>query len=1045
MPDRDRHPDRPVVSVQVPGQRAAGVGHNAGIAQTGDHAQAWQLSGAVTLRPPAEVPALAGGLVGLPKPPARAFVGRDDQLAALDGLVRAGAGVVAQTVHGLGGVGKTELALQYAHRHRGRYRLVWWVLAESAETVAAGLAELAFRLHPDLRAVGTAQADAATWAVGWFASHDGWLLILDNVEARADVEPLLGQADTGQVLITTRRDVGWEDITDGCLRLDVLAPADAVALLLRLSGQTDAATAGVLAGELGCLPLALQQAGAYLRQTRTPITDYLQQLREDPAGLLATVAAGNDAQRAVARTWTVTTNAVTAQNPLTLRLLRLLACYAPNDLPRDVLTPTAAPAAVDTALGVLASYNLITLTAQAISTHRLVQAVTRSQLQHSTPDASTDIDEVSESSDRPEPGVNDTNWPDTLRVAINMLKQAVPPGSPQQEVASWPRWAVLSPHVGTLAEHCPDHVGGDDLAWLLNETAVFEHSQGRYWQASTYQRRALVITEAALGPDHPATATRLSNLAGSLQELGRAGEAEPLQRRALAITEAALGPDHPTTATSLSNLALSLQTLGRAGEAERLQRRALAITEAALGPDHPDTATRLDNLAGSLRDLGRAGEAEPLQRRALAITEAAFGPDHPDTANRLGNLALSLQQLGRAGEAEPLQRRALAITEAALGPDHPDTAIRLNNLALSLQTLGRAGEAERLQRRALAITEAALGPDHPTTATRLDNLAGSLWDLGRAGEAEPLQRRALAITEAAFGPDHPTTATRLSNLAGSLWDLGRAGEAEPLQRRALAITEAAFGPDHPDTATRLDNLAGSLRDLGRAGEAERLQRRALAITEAAFGPDHPDTATRLDNLALSLQALGRASQAERLQRRALAITEAALGPDHPDTAIRLNNLALSLQTLGRAGEAERLQRRALAITEAALGPDHPDTATRLDNLAGSLWELGRAAEAEPLQRRALAITEAALGPDHPDTATSLDNLAGSLQALGRASQAERLQRRALAITEAALGPDHPTTANRLDNLALSLQTLGRTGQAERLQRRAADIRNRHQK
>jgi tetratricopeptide (TPR) repeat protein len=166
-----------------------------------------------------------------------------------------------------------------------------------------------------------------------------------------------------------------------------------------------------------------------------------------------------------------------------------------------------------------------------------------------------------------------------------------------------------------------------------------------------------------------------------LRALERAGEAEPLAARALAISEATLGPDHPTVATRLSVLALVLQDLGSAGEAEPLFRRALAIGEAALGPDHPDVAIQLSNLAGVLRTLGRAGEAEPLIRRALAIGEAALGPDHPNVATRLNNLAAVLRALERAGEAEPLAARALAISEATLGPDHPTVATLRDNLA----------------------------------------------------------------------------------------------------------------------------------------------------------------------------------------------------------------------------------------------------------------------------------------------------------------------------------------------------------------------------
>jgi tetratricopeptide (TPR) repeat protein len=730
----------------LPGQRSAQVQNNPGIVQTGDQAQARQVTTAVSLGSPHSVDPPRGGLVGLVKRPARVFVGRDDQLAELDAIVGAGSGVIAQAVYGLGGVGKTELALQYVRRYRSRYRVVWWVTAETPATVEDGLAELAHRLHPDVQVVAT-QQEAAAWALAWLQSHDGWLLVLDNVEHRHHVERLLGDLTRGHVLITTRRDVGWDDITDGCLRLDVLTPAAAVTMLTQLAGQDDPATAGVLAGELGCLPLALQQAGAYLRQTRTPIASYLTRLREDPAQALDTTAAGtvtgraDEARRVVARTWSVTITDIANQNPTALLILRILACYAPDDIPRDLLSHAADPDQVDDALGLLASYSMIALTTTTVAVHRLVQTITLAQLHN--PD---DTPPRASSNTVPD------GLADALAAAITCLRESWQAGDPSTDVAKWPHWAVMSPHVAAAADLCPDTVGGQDLNWLLGELGVFEQAQGRYRQALVYRMRALAIGEAVLGPEHPDVAIDLDNLASSLHRLGRAGEAEPLQRRALAITEAAFGPDHPDVAVRVNNLAMSLHDLGRTGEAEPLQRRALAISEAALGPDHPSVAIRLGNLASSLHRLGRAGEAEPLQRRALAITEAALGPDHPAVAIYLNNLAMSLHDLGRVAAAEPLQRRALAISEAALGPDHPSVAIRLGNLASSLHRLGRVAEAEPLQRRALAISEAAFGPDHPAVAIYLNNLAVCLRELGRVGEAQPLQRRALAIRERATEP-----------------------------------------------------------------------------------------------------------------------------------------------------------------------------------------------------------------------------------------------------------------------------------------------------
>ncbi len=772
------------------------------------------------LGPPSSV-MLAVPLWNVPTLPARVFVGREAALAELDAVVVAGSATVAQTVFGMGGVGKTELVLHYAYQHRARYHLVWWITAEAPDRIDAGLAALTVQVAALVGKVPPAvTAEAVGWAVGYLNAHPGWLLVLDNVEDRSHVEGLLGRLSGGRVLLTSRRDLDWDQLVDGCIRLDLLTPDAAVDLLVARGHGDDPVSARVLAAELGWLPLALTQAAAYLAQTKTPMADYLDRLRAQPATTLATGAPGT-AQATIARVWDLGLAVVSATDPVAIEVLQVLACLAPDNVPRTVLAALAGDVAGDmgSALGVLASYSMVTLTATTVSTHRLVQAVVADQARTV--------------------GV----WPVIVTRALTAIDQARPTGNPQTATAGWPRWAALLPHIDALAQHFPDGTTDLALARILGETGLYLSSQGAHSAAFTAERRSLAISEAALGPDHPAVALRLDNLAGSLRALGRAGEALPLQERALAITETVHGPDHPAVATRLNNLASSFQNLGRAGEAVPLQKRALAITEAALGPDHPTVATRLAGLAFSLWALGRAGEALPLEQRALAISEAALGPNHPDVATVLDNLAGSLHALGRVEEALPLQERALAISEAALGPDHPDVATGLDNLAGSLRALGRAGEALPLRERALAISEAALGPEHPAVATRLNNLAMSFHDLGRVSEAVLLQERALAITEAAYGRDHPAVATRLNNLASSFRALGRAGEAVPLQERALAITETVYGPDHPDVALRLHNLGLSLWDLDRGDEAERCSRRAVSIADTRLGTDHPTTRT----------------------------------------------------------------------------------------------------------------------------------------------------------------------------------------------------------
>jgi len=225
----------------------------------------------------------------------------------------------------------------------------------------------------------------------------------------------------------------------------------------------------------------------------------------------------------------------------------------------------------------------------------------------------------------------------------------------------------------------------------------------------------------------------------------------------LSIQERSLGPEDPAVAAGLNNLAMVYKAQGRYAEAEPLLKRGIAVGDKVLGPEHPDVAVRLSNLAMLYRDQKRYAEAEPLAKRALAISEKALGPEDSEVATRLNNLAIVYRYQGRHEEAEPLFKRALAIGDKTLGPEHPDVAIRLSNLAMLYRDLDRYGEAEPLAMRALAIDEKVLGPEHPEVAARLNVLALLYKDQGRYAEAEPLFKRALAISEKALGPEHPTT------------------------------------------------------------------------------------------------------------------------------------------------------------------------------------------------------------------------------------------------------------------------------------------------
>ena len=741
---------------------------------------------------------------GFPRPNPH-FVGREALLHQLaEGLLWSP--VAVQALHGLGGVGKTQLAAEFAHRHADDYDVIAWIDAENPDLIPGQLAELAPVLGLP------SGADVAQTAADVVAALDrtelSWLIVFDNAVRPQDLAPWLPRARklTGDVIITSRH-TQWNRLGH-TLDVDVMSRAEAVALLRERVPQIEEAIAVEIVEFLGRLPLAVDLAGGYLATNGTPPAQYLALLREAGDGIDAYLDESEEQRlgyrHTIATVWGPTRADLAVASPAADQLLRLCAFLAPEPIPLDLFTahpgvlphPLADaavdPAAFERTVGELLRRSLARRDADGLTIHRLLAATIRQHL----PDADRQA---------------------AAGVVRELLFEHLPAYRREEHLAAWP---PLLPHVLTAV----DHPGPPDrTAWLLGQAGLHLTIHGQAVAARPLLERALRTAEATVGPDHPTVATALSNLALALRELGQAGAAQPLLERALTIDEAAFGPDDPAVATDLSNLAGVLLELGQAGAAQPVLERALRIGENTYGPDHPEVTTNLNNLAMVLKDLGQAEAAQPLLERALRIDENTYGPDHPLVAIRLTNLALVLKDLGQAVAAQPLLERALTIDEATFGPDHPTVAADLSNLATVLKQLGQVEAAQPLLERALRIDENTYGPDHPALATRSTNLAAVLRGLGQSEAARPLLERALRIDENAYGPNHPVVAVDLSNLAMVLKDLGQTGAARSLLKRAIRVAEATLGRHHPKTRFIRNNME-SLVTAGRPAATVRIVR-----------------------------------------------------------------------------------------------------------------------------------------------------------------------------------------------------------------------------
>jgi tetratricopeptide (TPR) repeat protein len=651
-----------------------------------------------------------GPLVANLPPRNSMFTDRQDLLELLHANLRPrqAAAVVPQAhaLYGLGGVGKTQLALEYAHRHASDYDLIWRIVAEQPAAIPEQLAALARRLG-----IPEAAEQAETVQVLWdeLRQRDRWLLVYDNAEGPQQLRPWLPPGGQGHVLITSHNPA-WGGLA-ATLPVEVLKRAEAVAFLERRLGRDNSASnLKKLAAALGDLPLALEQAAAYLDETATPTAEYLTLLDTNAKELFALGRAATT-EETIATIWTVSLQRLRQQTSEAEDLLVLCAFLAPDDIPRSLPTQhpdvlperlaatVRAPLAYQQAIGALRRYSLVTTSQddQALSVHRLVQAVTRQQLD----------------------GEQERQW---ATAALRLLSAAFPAEHTNPD--AWPVYGRLLPHaLAVTSQTDMPRIDQEAIGWLLNEAGLYLWQRADYQQARSLHERALAIFEARLGADHPHTARSLSDLANVLRAQGDLDGAGRLHERALRIREARLGPDHPLTADSLNDVANILYNQGDLDGARRLHERALRIREARLGADDPETGWSLNNLAVVLQALGELDAARTLHERALAIREARLDADHPHTAWSLNNLANVVRDQGDLDHARTLHERALAIRETQLGADHPHTAISLHSLAVVLQAQGDLERARQLYERALAIRDARLGADHPDAVRNRQDLA----------------------------------------------------------------------------------------------------------------------------------------------------------------------------------------------------------------------------------------------------------------------------------------------------------------------------------
>jgi hypothetical protein len=798
----------------------------------------------------------------------RNFTGRVDLLQLIhEQLALRPTALLPQTLCGLGGVGKTQLAIEYSWRFASSYDLVWWVPAEQPAAIRSSLAALAALLGlPPAEDMDTTLR-AVRDALRTGHPHRRWLVVFDNVDRPADLDWFL--ATSGGHILITSRNRAWSGVTE-TVEVDVFSRPESMELVRRRLPDISPQDADRLADRLGDLPLALEQAAVWMFATATPLADYLRLLDTQTGRLLSEGQSGGY-PLPVAATWGLAADRLGEQAPAAMQLLELCSFLGSEPISLRLLSMgrrAALPAPLNTAVQDEIALRRavrdvgrcglarVDPARNSIELHRLVKAVLR---------------------DRLDPGRRLI-----YQRAVRELLTAADPGDPIGDPSRWPEHAELTPHV--LAADLIHGAAPGSRDVVLHQVAylwaIGDNKSSRLLAGRAYQDWA-----QRLGPDHEQTLLMGQRLGNVLRSIGRIDDARDLNAEIWGRTRRRFGDSHRHTLTIANSVGADLRLQGRWRQARALDEDLLAQHRQLLGADDPATLNSANNLAVDLRLLCDFDRARRLDEQTCEQRRRVLGPDHPLTLYGLSKLSCDHHGLGDYQTALALQRRSLPAHRDKLGPDHSDVIRASRAHALTLRSLGSYAEAAEISEELVARSRRVLGDHHPDTLAALTSLANSRALADRPAEARAAGEDALARYRIVLGPDNPFTLVAATNLATILRSAGDSATARSLDEAALAGFRAALGEDHPFTCYCTVNLALDAALRGDPAATLGVARAAVGRLTLVLSPGHPCLLACTGNLAVVLRGASDLDTARRLADEAVTGLRKALGHSHPETLL----------------------------------------------------------------------------------------------------------------------------------------------------------------
>jgi tetratricopeptide (TPR) repeat protein len=968
----------------------------------------------------------------VPYPRNRFFTGRQQIIDCLrNNLVSNGTSTLTQpqAISGLGGIGKTQIAVEYAYRYRKEYRYILWAQADSYELLTSDYVAIASLLN--LRDANIQDQDVTVKAVKyWLETNRDWLLILDNVEDIGTASEFIPSEVKGHLLITTRAHA--TGIVARSLSIDKMEPAEGALFLLRrakiiaqdadleTASDRDRTKAEEISTEVDGLPLALDQAGAFIEEVPTNLTEYIELYKSQ--GSILRQQRGDvtvDHPESVAVTFALSFEKVASENKESADILCICAFLAPDAIPEEIFTEAASvlgkflkslpfdPTKLTETIKVAGKYSLLRRNpdAKTLSIHRLVQAVLRDRM---------DI-------------AQQLTWATMAVAFVNFA-------FPKVAFSTTSKCERLLPHVFVSAENIKYwNFTFPGAIELLTHAGAYLSEHARHSEAESLCSYALKITEEAYPTIHSLRATAVNVLGMVYLAQGRYQDSEHLLQQALEISEKLFDVNDYRIALCLNNLGEVYRYQGKYKEAVSIYEQAIDILEKVDSPKDEHLVVVFNNLAEVYRIQGKYLESKAYYEKALAIAERALEPTHPQQSTCINNLANLYRIQGQYSLAEDLYRRAIEIFENAMGENHHGLATLLNNLGEILFQQGKYTEAETYLKRAEAIDEMVLGPHHPALAQELNNLALVYAAQDMDDKAEELYKQAITIWEQALGSEHPEVARGLKNLGVFYSERGNFKEVEQYFKRSLRIMEKSFGEEHFETAESLAALGGFYFLQERYTDAEALCKRALSTLKKTLGDNHPDVAKTSGLLAVIFFNQEKNAEAEPLFKKYIAYLENAPESKRSELAGTLECLAQVYYKQGEYNRAEDPAQKALILNKDIYGTNHEKVAENL-SLLGILYYLqGKYEDAELTGLNSLAIYESLLKPSYPDIVRSLTNLATVYCTQGKYTKAEPLYKGIAAMWEQYLEPEDPVIINFILGYSLLLRKTNREVEANKVE------------